>query len=111
MAHGVRESDWKTFRELREVALERLCRRILSEVEDLVQDNSRNHHERYRDLWRLLRERDPDVSRAFDDPRRSRMLWQLAAIHRLGLFESIEFERLHPETREAVESLSEQLMR
>jgi hypothetical protein len=111
VAHGVRESDWKTFRELREAALDRVCRRILEEVTELTQDGSRSHHERYRALWSLLRDRDEDVARAFDDPRRSRMLWQLAAIHHLGLLEPEEFERLHAETRETVESLSKELLR
>ena len=111
MAHGVRESDWKAFRELREVALDRFCGRILTEVADRVQDESRSHQERYRDLWRLLRDRDEDVAHAFDDPRRSRMLWQLAAIHRLGLLEPCEFARFHAETRETIDSFSKELLR
>ena len=111
MAHGVRESDWKAFRQLRESALDRFCRRILGEVEDLIQDGSRSHHERYRDLFRLLRDRDEEVARAFDDPRRSQMLWQLAVICRLGLLEPNEFARFSPETREAVESFSKELLR
>jgi len=111
VAHGVRESDWKTFRELREVALGRLCGRILEEVTELSTDDSRSHQERYRALWSLLRDRDEDVARAFDDPRRSRMLWQLAAIHHLGLLNPKEIERLHAETRETIESLSKELLR
>jgi hypothetical protein len=107
----VRESDWELFRELREVALDRLCQRILVEVADLIQESSHPHQERYRDLWRLLRERDEQVSRAFDDPRRSRMLSQLTAIHRLGLLEPREFERFHIKTRETVESLSKEFPR
>jgi hypothetical protein len=111
VAHGVRESDWKAFRELRETALDRLCGRILNEVSDVIQDRSHSHHERYRDLWRLLRDRDEEVAGAFDDPRRSRMLWQLAAIHRLGLLEPSELARFEPDTRETVESFSKELPR
>jgi hypothetical protein len=110
LAYGIRESDWKIFRELREVALDRLCRRILDEASELLTDGSRSHHERYRALSILLRDRDEDVARAFDDPRRSRMLAQLAAIHHLGLLNPKEIERLHAETRGAIESLSKDLV-
>ncbi len=41
------ESDWKIFRELREVALERFCKRVLEELELLWQDASGSYHERY----------------------------------------------------------------
>jgi hypothetical protein len=33
--HDFPESDWKVFRELREVALDRFCRRVLEEIEPL----------------------------------------------------------------------------
>ena len=111
MAHGVRESEWKAFRELQKVALDRFCKRILAEVADLTQDGSRSYHERYRDLWRLLRDRDEEVARAFDAPRRSRFLWQLAAIHHLGLLEPDDLARFDAETRETVESFSKELLR
>ena len=105
MSRGVRESDWKAFRELRNIALERLCARILGEVRTITRNETYGNHARYKQLWDLLRERDYDVARAFDDPRRSRMLLQLAAIHQLGLIEEDEFSRFHPETRRSVESL------
>ena len=111
MAHDVRESDWKAFRQVQEVALDRFCKRILAEVSDLIHDGSRSYHDRYRGLWSLLRDRDEDVARAFDGPRRSRLLWQLAAIHHLGLLEPDEFARFTPETRETIESLSKGLLR
>lgn len=111
MKHGVPEPDWKLFRELRELALERFAKRTLTEVAELAQDEARSAHDRYRDLWRLLRDRDEDVARAFDDPRRSRFLWQLAAIHRLGLLEAEELARFGAETRATVESLSKEFLR
>ena len=107
MAHGVRDSDWKVFRELREIALDRLSARILAEVVDIARDESRGNHERYRAVWTLLRERDAGLARAFDDPRRSTMLWQLATIYDLGLLEAHEFSRFAPDTRESVHTLLE----
>jgi DNA-binding XRE family transcriptional regulator len=111
MPRHVSESDWRTFRDLREAALDRFCRRVLEEVQLLSQEASRSSHERYLDVYRLMRARDKELAHAFDDPRRSRMLWQLAAIHRHGLLESAELARLSQATREAIELLANELVR
>ena len=111
MAHGFPESDWKIFRELRQVALERFCKRVLDEVERFRLDASRSHHERYLDLYRWLQDRDEELAHAFNDPRRSRMLWKLAAIHAYGLLDSDELARFTPETRETIESLAKEVLR
>ena len=74
MSHGVPESDWKIFRELKEVALERFCRRVLEELETVRLDDSRSYHERYLAVFLLLQNRDEELAQAFNDPRRSRMI-------------------------------------
>ncbi|HEX9581518.1 MAG TPA: hypothetical protein VF970_10475 [Gemmatimonadales bacterium] len=107
MSRDLPESDRKLFRELREVALERLCKRVLDEVQPRLADSSRTYYERYIDIFRLLKERDRDVARGFDDPRRSHMIQQLAAIHRLGLLEPEELARFTPRTRDTVEGLAQ----
>jgi len=111
VSHAFPESDWKIFRELREVALERFCRRVLEELEPVCLDNSRSHHERYLDVFRLLQKRDQELACAFNDPRRSTMIVQLAAIHAYGLLEPDEFARFSPQTRDTIESLTEQFER
>jgi len=100
------EADWRVFRELQRTALERFCSRILGEVEALVHDTSRSSHDRYLDLYRLVRERDELVSAAFDDPNRSRMVWQAARMHALELFEPGELERFSDKTRRTIEALA-----
>ena len=111
MVQNVPESDWTRFRDLRELALERLCKQVLEQVELLVRNTSSSYHERYLDLWRLLNERDREVARAFDDPRRSRMIDQLAAIHAHGLLETGELATFTPSTRAAVEALAKAFAR
>lgn len=106
MSHGFPESDWKAFRELREVALERLCERILDEVSAVISNPRRTHHERFGELFGLIRDRNHDIARGFDGPKRSAMLAQLAVIDSLGLLEPSEMERFSAETRETVESLA-----
>ena len=99
------ESDWKVFRELRELALERFCKRALEELESLRMDEARSHHERYLDIYRLLQDRDEELAQAFNDPRRSRMIRQLAAIHAYRLLEPHELARFTPDTRATIEAL------
>jgi len=99
------ESDWKLFGELRQIALDRFCNRVLQELEPFTEDSSRTSHERYLGAFQLLKERDRQLSEAFDDPRRSHMIAQLAAIHAYGLLEPGELDRFSPPTREAVKAI------
>ena len=101
------ESDWKVFRKLREPALERYCERVLDELDRISSDMSRSHHERYLEVFQLLRDRDEMLARAFNDPRRSQMLQQLAAMHALDLLEAEELARFAPETQESIAAMAE----
>jgi hypothetical protein len=109
--HDGPESDWKAFRELRQHALERFCKGSLEEVRTILRDDSRSYHNRYLDVFRLLRTRDDELSQAFNDTRRSRMLIQLGAIHAYGLLESDELERFTQRTRATIESLAKEFTR
>lgn len=106
MRHECPESDWKLFSRLREVALERFCKRVLDEVRRCALDTERSYHQRYLKLFRWLRERDDELGNAFNNPRRSHMLWQLAAIYAYGLLEPDEFARFTSQTRERIQVLA-----
>ncbi len=106
MPHPLPESDWKTFRELREVALQRFCGGVLEELRSVSQDGSRSHHERYLAVFRLLQDRDKQLAHAFDQPARSRMIVQLASIRALGLLSADELARFTEGTRDRIESLA-----
>jgi hypothetical protein len=43
----VPEADWKVFRELRELAVECFCSRVLKDLELVLRDTSRNYHQRF----------------------------------------------------------------
>ena len=102
MVDGVIERDWRAFRELREVALERFCDRVLDELQSICSEPSRTPHERYLALCQTLGERNAKVAEAFDNPRRSHMLRQLAVIHSLGLLQPTEWARFTEVTRDAI---------
>jgi hypothetical protein len=102
MSRDISERDWKVFRELHKVALERLCDRILAEARIQVDDLSKSPHERYVNLYQLIQNRNKDVTRAFDDFRRSTAVMQIGIIHKMGLFTKEELKRFSPETLEIV---------
>src|SRR5437763_5571116 len=103
MARGISESDWKLFRRLRPLALDRFCQRVLAEVGRLAADAGKGSHERYLAVFELLRRRDEELAAGFNDPRRSTALVQLARIRAEGLVTEEEFARFSPETRASVQ--------
>jgi hypothetical protein len=95
--HDIKESDWKVFRQLREIALDRFCRRILDEIRAISEDTGRSPHERYLATYELTRRRDREIADAFNDPRRSRAYIQLLYILSLDLLTEEELSRFGPE--------------
>ncbi len=103
MTRELPESEWRTFRELREVALERFCKRVLDDIRPLMETSTGSYHERYLEIFRMLGDRDEALGRAFDNPRRSQMLFQLVAIDQLELLTPEEWDRFRPETLQKIE--------
>jgi hypothetical protein len=96
------ESEWKIFRQLREVALDRLCQRILSEAAALIADESKSHHARYGALYKLMKDRDRQVAQGFDGARRSIADIQLMYMRSLKLITDEELARFSPELRSRI---------
>jgi hypothetical protein len=107
MDRGIHEPDWKVFRQLQPLALDRFCQRVLAEVGRLAADADKSHHERYLAVFKLLQGRDKELADAFNDPRRSTALVQLARIQFHELLSAEEFARFSPETRASVETFLE----
>lgn len=105
------EADWKSFRKLREVALDRLCNQILREIGDLTSDAAKTSHERYLAVYKLIRKRDDEIAHAFNDPRRSVAVLQLSTMLSLGLVTQDELQDFTPDTRAVVESLHRSMRR
>jgi hypothetical protein len=99
----ISESDWKLFRQVHPVALERFCERVLSDLGRLASETGKTAHERYLAVFKLLQRRDKELADAFNDLRRSTAWRQLAVIRSRGLLTEEEFARFSPETRGAVQ--------
>ena len=66
-------------------------------------DAKEGYHERYLKVYALIRNRDQTMARAFNDPKRSMAIFQLANIVEEGLLTDDELKQFSAETREAVE--------
>jgi hypothetical protein len=100
------ESDWKLFRELRTVALERFCERVLSDIARITSDSRKTQHERYLEVFAIVRGRDRDLAAMFDNPRRSTALDQLSMMLLCGLVTGEELLRFSPKIHESVSVLA-----
>lgn len=101
------ERDWKILRDLKDVAVERICKRALDEVAKIatgLAEPPNGYHERYRALFALLRKRDKEIADTFDGLRRSTALQQLALMRHHQLFTDEEFLRFSQQTRESVQA-------
>jgi hypothetical protein len=103
MERSFSESDWKVFRQLRELALERFCQRVLEDIGQVVLDSKKSSHERYLAVFKLIQERDARLANAFNDPKRSAALVQLVVIMKEGLLTEEEFSRFSEECRTSVQ--------
>jgi len=102
MVREIKESDWKLFRRLHSVALERFCQQVIEEINQTT-NCAGDYHERYLAVFNLILERNEQMARAFDDMRRSNAFILLANIRGSQLLTDEEFSQFTPETREAVE--------
>ena len=103
MPREISEPDWKLFRQLRTIALERFCERALTDLDSLASESGKTAHDRYLNVFELLQRRDRELSDAFDAARRSTAFFQLAAIRSRGLLTDEEFARFSPEARSVVQ--------
>lgn len=100
------EPDWKRFRKLREIALERLCERILERISEISGESDRSFHARYLDVYEYISHQDEALARAFNDPRRSKADEQLARMYAADLVTDAELEEFSNETKALIPRLA-----
>ena len=103
----IRESDWKIFKRLRAIALERFCERILGEIARISSDDGKSKHERYLAIYRLLQKRDKEIVPIFDYLRRSTAVRQVCAFRSHDLLTEEELRQFSPELVSTVENILE----
>jgi hypothetical protein len=99
MSGGIPESDWKVFRELRPVWVERYCQGVNSEVASRLSDERLSAHKRYLDVYSLIDRKDRELGKAFNDMRRSTAVIQIRIIRAPGVITDNELARFSDSTR------------
>src|SRR5437016_3726642 len=105
MTRTISEPDWKLFRKLQPIALERFCDWVLSEIGNLASDTRKTSHQRYLAVYKRIHRRDKELAAAFNDPRRSTAFQQLACIQSHEMLTDEEMSAFSPETRQVVQLL------
>jgi hypothetical protein len=105
MLCDIKESDWKVFRRLREIALERFCQRALAEMQYVATEPEKTSHERYLAVWKVMHDRDDELAAAFNNPRRSMAFEQLMLMRSHTLLTDEEMAQFSDDTRDVMKML------
>lgn len=101
------ERDWKHLRAVHPAALARYSERVLEEAAAIIERPDVPAHERYLGLIRVLRDRNREMSDAFDDMRRSTAMLRLASLVGLQLLTEAELSQFSVEVRASAVTISE----
>ncbi|MCZ6803211.1 MAG: hypothetical protein O7D86_04565 [Proteobacteria bacterium] len=99
------ESDWKKFKIIRDNALQALCESILADTKNIIDNDSKDFHSRYLDLYELVRKKDKKISQVFDGLSRSKATIQLMQLRAMGLVSEPELIELTTEFEEQTRPL------
>jgi hypothetical protein len=96
------ERDWKRWRTLRQLALERYCTKILDGLTKFHSGKD-TPHQRYLKLWKYIRKHDRIIGVVFDNPRRSVAYMQIHAALSEGLITREELAEMSEQTQQLIE--------
>ena len=93
----MRESDWKLFVHIKELALEAYCAKALADIESLITDQGQDAHARFMALYQLLRARNKQLAFIFEGHSRSKASLQLRILRFENLVDESLLGQLSPE--------------
>lgn len=99
---SILESDWKKFKELYKIALDRFCQGVLNDAKTIAQHGALSAQARYGMLYRLMRDRDKDIVRTFDHYSRSSAMMALRMMVMHDLLTDAELSVLSESAREEI---------
>jgi hypothetical protein len=106
MSLHIPEPDWRLFKRVHGELLERYCTRVLDELAASLKARDGTAHDRYVRAYKLLKDRDKDMARAFDDFRRSTAVMQLAIMRSMGLLTDGDLNVLSEQTQIQVRGIA-----
>ncbi len=96
------ESDWKIFKKLKPLALQRYCERLMGSVDRVINDDQRDAHERYLEMYKIVRAGDKKLALMFNGFSRTLAFEQLMMYYGNGLLTDDEIAPLSDENREKI---------
>ncbi len=93
----MKESDWKLFVNIKELALEAYCVRALAEMQSLITDQDQDAHTRFVALYQLLQARNKQLAFIFEGHSRSKAALQLRILRFEKLADESLLGQLSPE--------------
>ena len=85
---------------------ERYCEKALAKVVAVAKEDGGTAHERYLNLWKLLRKTDRKLAEVFDNPRRSVAFAQIAQAVAAGIVKRSELTEFSEETQAIIDFLT-----
>ena len=98
----IKESDWKYLRNLKKTLLDRLCNRILDnmQAESNLEKREPDVHEQYLKVYCLIKKWDKIVADCFDDWSRSNIIFNILFLIKHQVITDEEIDQLSDETKE-----------
>ena len=96
------ERDWKKIRVMKDGILTVACDRIIIKIEKLMKNKRFTSHEKYLNLWKLMRAEDEEIAIMFDDLKRSNAMSKLASWRRNDLLTEEMFEQFSDATKKTI---------
>jgi hypothetical protein len=104
---GIPEADWKVFRQLHSVWLDRYCTKVNEQIKRLLSQSELSPHDRYLKVYRFIHDKDKELGSAFNDFRRSTAIMQIIMIKNLGVITEEELGRFSEPTHKSVTEWTE----
>jgi len=98
----MKESEWKKFKKLKDICLERFCERVLTNANSILDAKDKKSLDRYYDLYQLIQDEDKNLEKAFNGLSRSRAFMQLLLMYRMELVEESELDEFEDETKNEI---------
>lgn len=93
------EDDWKHFKRIQAIALDRLCARLLKQLQQHCTATAGTNFERFEKALSTAKEGSNAYQRAFTDLRRSTAFTKLLEMVALGLISNEELKGFSAQTR------------
>ncbi len=104
----IAEKDWKLFRKLLELAVNRFSKETLSKISQIIASKEiESKHEKYLEICKYIKERDKVLRDCFSHLSRSTAKLQILEIYNAGLFKPEEFNQFSDDVKDFVRKCNE----